>query len=132
MKIKDIVNHDAVTLTNCEHEPIHIPGSIQPHGFLVGLKRPDLNIDFCSGNVFEYVGVRYEQLLGKGFHLVFGEEPTNKLQKYISTLHNTALAPLTVELMGKLFTCTVSRDIDLYILEFEIKYEDIVAVPATA
>lgn len=35
MNIKDIVNRDLVTLTNCEHEPIHIPGSIQPHGFLI-------------------------------------------------------------------------------------------------
>jgi light-regulated signal transduction histidine kinase (bacteriophytochrome) len=46
MKIKDIVNRDLVNLTNCEHEPIHIPGSIQPHGFLLGLKTGDLSIDF--------------------------------------------------------------------------------------
>jgi len=33
MKIKDIINRDLVTLTNCDQEPIHIPGKIQPHGF---------------------------------------------------------------------------------------------------
>lgn len=27
-----------VDLTNCDKEPIHIPGSIQPHGALLALK----------------------------------------------------------------------------------------------
>ena len=27
-----------VNLTNCDQEPIHIPGSIQPHGFLLGVQ----------------------------------------------------------------------------------------------
>ncbi|MCC6919096.1 MAG: hypothetical protein IT548_07815, partial [Alphaproteobacteria bacterium] len=26
---------DRVDLTNCDREPIHIPGSIQPHGSLI-------------------------------------------------------------------------------------------------
>ena len=29
---------DTVDLTNCDVEPIHIPGSIQPHGCLFGLR----------------------------------------------------------------------------------------------
>ena len=27
----------SVDLTNCDREPIHVPGSIQPHGFLLAL-----------------------------------------------------------------------------------------------
>ena len=89
MKFKDIVNRDVVNLTNCEHEPIHIPGSIQPHGFLLGLKKADLVIDYCSGNCQDYTAYNHEQLLGKSFSQVFGEAETGKLIncfvcKYIS------------------------------------------------
>ncbi|MGY4298027.1 light-regulated signal transduction histidine kinase (bacteriophytochrome) [Bradyrhizobium sp. i1.4.4] len=27
--------NEAVNLTNCDREPIHIPGSVQPFGFLL-------------------------------------------------------------------------------------------------
>ena len=55
MKIRDIVNRDIVNLTNCEQEPIHIPGSIQPHGFLLGLNDQSFIIEYCSGNVEEFI-----------------------------------------------------------------------------
>lgn len=37
MEFRDIVNRDIVNLENCEDEAIHIPGLIQPHGFLIAL-----------------------------------------------------------------------------------------------
>jgi chemotaxis family two-component system sensor kinase Cph1 len=119
MKFKDIVNRDLVNLTNCEHEPIHIPGSIQPYGFLFGLKIADLTIGFCSGNSFEYTGLRYEQLLGKSFELVFGEAETNNLKNYISVHDHSYLAPLEIKLAGKAFTCTIQTNPEVYIVEFE-------------
>lgn len=128
MKFKDIVNRDVVNLTNCEHEPIHIPGSIQPHGFLIGLKIDDLTIDFCSGNSFEYIGLRYEQLLGKSFQLVFGEAQTNILKSYISSGGDLSTAPLQIELMNTTFTCNILTNSNTYILEFEHKVEEHLAV----
>ena len=67
MKIKDIVNREIVNLTNCDQEPIHIPGSIQPHGFLLGLKN-DLSVDFCSANVESFLHLKPEQILS--VHLI--------------------------------------------------------------
>jgi chemotaxis family two-component system sensor kinase Cph1 len=119
MKLKDIVNRDLVNLTNCEHEPIHIPGSIQPHGFLLGLKIDDLTIDFCSGNSFEFLGLKYEQLLGKRFELVFGEAETRDLKNYLSSLGDSYLAPLEIKLAGNAFTCTIQTNPDIYIVELE-------------
>ena len=29
--------NEQINLTNCDREPIHIPGSVQPFGFLLGL-----------------------------------------------------------------------------------------------
>ncbi|RYG67448.1 hypothetical protein EON80_13560, partial [bacterium] len=33
-----------VDVTNCDREPIHIPGFIQPHGLLLALQEPNLEI----------------------------------------------------------------------------------------
>jgi light-regulated signal transduction histidine kinase (bacteriophytochrome) len=44
-----------VDLTECDLEPIHIPGATQPHGILFGLSRGDLRIEAVSENVADYV-----------------------------------------------------------------------------
>jgi two-component system, chemotaxis family, sensor kinase Cph1 len=42
--------NEAIDLTGCEHETITIPGSIQPHGLLVVLRRPGLTVVQASAN----------------------------------------------------------------------------------
>ncbi len=49
----------------CADEPIHIPGSIQPHGFLLVLDEPDLRVRQASRNVADWLGLDAEQLLGR-------------------------------------------------------------------
>jgi len=44
-----------VDLTNCDREPIHIPGSVQPFGFLLTLLS-DFTICMASDNVGTYLG----------------------------------------------------------------------------
>ena len=83
MNIKDIVNRDLVNLQNCEQEPIHIPGSIQPHGALLGLKTESWHIDFASGNCHQYFGFNHRELLGRPFQQVFGEEAARSLGQLI-------------------------------------------------
>lgn len=50
-------------LAACEREPIHIPGSIQPHGLLVRLQEPDLRIVQISENVSTIADLLPERLL---------------------------------------------------------------------
>ena len=50
-------------LTNCDREPIHIPGLIQPHGVLLVLQEPELKIVQVSANTKTYIGRDPEQLL---------------------------------------------------------------------
>ncbi|SCZ44681.1 GAF domain-containing protein [Pseudomonas oryzihabitans] len=52
-------------LADCANEPIHIPGSIQEHGFLFAVEEPDLRIVQASANVREYLGVAVEEVLGR-------------------------------------------------------------------
>jgi chemotaxis family two-component system sensor kinase Cph1 len=85
MNIKNIVNRDIVNLTNCEHEPIHIPGSIQPHGFLLGLNNDSLLIDFCSANSAEFIKLAPEALLGKDLAAFLSKEAFSTFRSYINT-----------------------------------------------
>nr|AXN94186.1 bacterial type cyanobacterial phytochrome [Leptolyngbya sp. PCC 7124] len=54
-----------VDLTNCDREPIHIPGLIQPHGVLLVLQKPDLDIIQVSDNIQAVIGHAPEDLLGQ-------------------------------------------------------------------
>lgn len=119
MKIRDIVNTEIVNLTNCEQEPIHIPGSIQPHGFLLGLKSANFTIDFCSGNVSEFISKTHIDLLGKGFQEVFGQKAQEGLKNYISKNRMLSSLLLKVELDNRYFVCTVHLSDGIYILEAE-------------
>lgn len=54
----------ALDLSTCDREPIHIPGSIQPHGFLLALNPADHTIVQASENVERFLGRRLDQVLG--------------------------------------------------------------------
>lgn len=64
MKLKDISNKDFAGIENCESEPIHIPGSVQPHGVLVAVDRDGV-VKFCSANSDGAFGQTPEMLLQK-------------------------------------------------------------------
>ena len=118
MKIKDIVNRDIVTLTNCEHEPIHIPGKIQPHGFLIGLTY-DWKIDYCTDNISSFISVSHIEVLGKYLIDVFGSKVEKQILEYINDDKIQDVFPLEVDLLGKLFQISIHKSFDIYILEAE-------------
>ena len=55
----------AVTLDTCAQEPIHIPGSIQPHGVLFACRGDRLIIGQVSANVADHLGLAPEAVLGR-------------------------------------------------------------------
>ncbi|WP_242151346.1 histidine kinase dimerization/phosphoacceptor domain -containing protein [Sphingomonas sp. BAUL-RG-20F-R05-02] len=57
-------------ISECDREPIHIPGSIQPHGLLLLASGGDLRIVGGAGDLEEHFGTRWQEetlasLLGK-------------------------------------------------------------------
>lgn len=119
MNIKDIVNRDIVNLTNCEQEPIHIPGSIQPHGFLTAIREDSHIIEFCSGNIEEYTGLAYTSVIGKKFEDVFGNEVLKALKTYVDDGLMLSSTLLKATISDKNFLCTVHNRDGLYIIEAE-------------
>lgn len=50
-------------LTACEREPIHIPGSIQPHGILIAINHSNMTIAYASANTASVLGLADVSLL---------------------------------------------------------------------
>ncbi|MBC9883667.1 GAF domain-containing protein [Bradyrhizobium sp. INPA01-394B] len=62
--------NEAVDLTNCDREPIHIPGSVQPFGFLLTLLS-DFTICMASENAGRFLGDDVADLLQRPLAEVF-------------------------------------------------------------
>ena len=52
-------------LDNCATEPIHVPGLIQPHGFLVAATAPSLTIAYASANLADWTGEDARDAIGR-------------------------------------------------------------------
>jgi len=59
-----------VDLTNCDREPIHIPGSIQPFGFLIALQS-DFTVCMASDNVASHLGREPGQIFQRPLETIF-------------------------------------------------------------
>ncbi|GGK88741.1 ATP-binding protein [Rufibacter glacialis] len=66
-----------VDLSNCDSEPIHLIGRIQPHGFLLVLDPISLQVEQASKNVGDYLPLALEQVLGKPLRNLFGPADTS-------------------------------------------------------
>ncbi|MGI4787530.1 MAG: ATP-binding protein [Janthinobacterium lividum] len=67
---------EAVTLTNCDREPIHVPGHAQAHGAVVSLGPGEdgMTILQVSANITQFCGIAPENLLGKAADALFSAE----------------------------------------------------------
>jgi two-component system, chemotaxis family, sensor kinase Cph1 len=65
---------DPLSLTNCDREPIHIPGSIQPHGVMLVINAADLAIVQVSRNVAKQLGRLPEELLNQSLETLLNAE----------------------------------------------------------
>ena len=87
---------DQVDLTNCDREPIHIPGLIQPFGFLLALSS-DWLIARASANTAAFIGQPPEELLGRPVADVLGAEAIHAIRNRVALLRG---ADATERLFG--------------------------------
>jgi light-regulated signal transduction histidine kinase (bacteriophytochrome)/CheY-like chemotaxis protein len=59
-------------LTDCDREPIHIPGSIQPHGALLALDPETLTVAMAGGATERFLGLPPAELIGRGLDARLG------------------------------------------------------------
>ena len=78
-----------ITLTNCDREPIHIPGLVQPYGFLLCLDETTKQVVQASENVEAHVGISAGQLLHKGLERLLGPDRLAEVRALWPTLGTT-------------------------------------------
>lgn len=111
---------EPVTLSNCDREPIHLLGAIQPIGFLVALSR-DWVIERVSANVAAFTGVSPEEAIGAPATRLFSADA-------IHTLRNRLALLLSGDAVERVFGCRLSEggplfDIGLHISGGQIVIE---------
>lgn len=68
------ISATAATLDNCATEPIRIPGSIQPHGFLLVLDDDQEHVVVASENAADILRTPFKLLLGASVEHLFDRE----------------------------------------------------------
>lgn len=115
-----------VDLTNCDREPIHIPGEIQSHGFLLVIN-PEFVITHYSDNIFNYIPGISAQLLDKTisyFETFLGAsyQPdfiTRLLKSFGEDEGFDRSNPVPVEVTGQPFYLIISASGARLLMEFE-------------
>ncbi|OYY76350.1 MAG: hypothetical protein B7Y43_15785 [Sphingomonas sp. 28-62-20] len=74
------LKRDQVDLTNCDREPIHIPGAILPHGAMLVLESGTLHVLQAAGDTLALLGRPIDALLDRPVDTLFSEGQINHLQ----------------------------------------------------
>ena len=115
---------EEVDLTNCDREPIHISGHIQPHGVLLVVQEPQLEILQVSENTLHLLGFAPESAIGQDLSLLFDPVQLEKLKACLRNENLKTVNPikLYVERPGKSleFDCILHRVQEVLMVELEL------------
>lgn len=84
MTASDLPSHH-VDLTNCDREPIHILGTIQPFGFLVAVSA-DWMVTRVSDNIAAYLKIAPEAALGQPLQDLFAGQAIHDIRNRLQVL----------------------------------------------
>ncbi len=73
-------NHE---FSNCERDPIHTPGCIQPHGILLVLQEPEFKILQVSENIIDMVGISAQELINRSLSAILPRVQVEFLQRML-------------------------------------------------
>ena len=89
----------SVDLTNCDREPIHIPGAIQPIGFLVALTA-DWQVARVSANIGDFLDQPPEAMVGALIQDLFTPKAVHDLRNRVAMLGGR-------DAVERLFSCVL-------------------------
>ncbi|MET0269234.1 MAG: HWE histidine kinase domain-containing protein [Sphingomonas sp.] len=80
-----MADDSTVDLTNCDREPIHIPGRIQSFGFLIAMTA-DWLVSRASENVGTFLGLEPEAMLGQPVSAILADEAIHSIRNRLTML----------------------------------------------
>ncbi|MBO3761270.1 HWE histidine kinase domain-containing protein [Ciceribacter sp. L1K22] len=111
----------AVNLTNCDREPIHIPGSIQSHGCLLACDAVAARVLRHSANAAEMLGFS-GNMIGANLNDVVGSQASHDLRNALAAAPQASRPALLQRVLlenGKFFDVSLHRHAGHAIIEFE-------------
>jgi chemotaxis family two-component system sensor kinase Cph1 len=110
---------EPVDLSNCDSEPIHVPGSIQPHGVLLAALEPELVVVQASVNTGRILGIDHADIVGAALADLLEAPAPDLLGRSIGPPSYHPLNSLAVTIRGRPFDGIVHRSGGLLVLELE-------------
>jgi two-component system, chemotaxis family, sensor kinase Cph1 len=101
----------------CDSEPIHVPGAIQPHGVLFVVEPGTLRITQASANVAAHLGIG--DALGRSLSEVIGQSSSERLIEAVNAGSFDAANPLQIVVRGQSFDAILHRNGGATIVELE-------------
>lgn len=90
-----------VDLSNCEQEPIHTPGKIQPFGFLLAVELSNWRVLHCSDNTNEFLGVNANQLLHQPLGKILTEHSLAQIKHAVANEKLSVINPIELEFIAR-------------------------------
>ena len=111
---------EQVTLENCEREPIHIPGAVQPHGALVAARGADLVVAQISSNAARFFGIEARAALGRPLVDLFAAADRGRFADLAGREELRDENPVRVRsASGVALDAALHRSADLFVVEVE-------------
>lgn len=109
-----------VALTNCDLEPIHIPGAIQSYGVLLVLSEPTLTVTQVSDNVGDHCSLGCESVCGRPLSVLLDAASVDVVRAALRETRLYEVNPLQlITVNGKRFDAIIHRHDGTVILELE-------------
>ncbi len=105
----------------CAAEPIHIPGKIQPHGFMIVFVEVDHTIVQTSANCVSILGISSEAAVGKSLDVFLTPDSTRSLSAALGGEDLRSANPLRIKLanVSNSYDGILSRSDSVVVLELE-------------
>jgi chemotaxis family two-component system sensor kinase Cph1 len=104
-------------ISSCDREPIHIPGSIQPHGCMLVAESHDLVVRYSGGDVARMLEI--EAWIGRPVADIIGEENAHKAAAIVQTTTKKAFIGTIATPGGAELDITAHISGDYLVLEIE-------------
>jgi light-regulated signal transduction histidine kinase (bacteriophytochrome) len=113
----------AIDFLECDKEPIHIPGCIQPHGYVFVFMERDLQIVSVSANIEELIGTQPDTVLGTSLTSHLTDASLERLSAALGRDELAAANPIRIDLRtptgNRPFNGLLHRHDSLTFLELE-------------
>lgn len=118
---------NSVNLTNCDREPIHLLGSVQPFGFLIAVSSTEWVIERVSQNISDWLDTPAAELLGKPLDSIVSADVVHTLRSHLqgAVMGDTTARIFSLEFIkGAIFDIAVHLIDDSVIIECEPPVDD--------